>query len=549
MTIQKSGNEITRRALLGAVAAGAVGGPLLAGCSTKSSVAQQGAISRSKDLAALVPKYVPVTYVKPDLPSAEGSSPGYSVYPQNLVQSVKSKPASGGTYTALTPAFWPIPPGLGHNDYYDAVNSALGATIKFNIVNGNDYGPKIAAVLASKQVPDLTCLPLWNKPQNFSAGVSTLFADLTDYLRGDISSKWPNLANLPTLAWEYSVWNGRLYGLPFPGGGIADGCLYRADLFAKLGVSPPTSADDWLALAKAINKPAKKRWACGDVFEEVRRMYAVPPNWVRRNGKLVNGIETEEYVEALTFNRKLFANGYVHPSIVGGNTADAKQLFESGQMLMYEDGLGAWHEALERQRPGNPSFKMEVFPPFAAAADADPVYYKGSPAGIMSFIKKGTPKDKIEELLGVMNYIAAPVGTQEYDLIIYGPRGKDNTIDSHGAPVLNTQGKKEVTYTYGFLIGRPDATVEPQYPDYVKDYHAWQVSATKHVVTGLLDGLNVEEPPKFQSLQKPLDDKVSDISRGRAPISDWKKTVATWRSQGGDRLRAFYEKQLAKAGR
>ena len=557
MEHNSSAAGVSRRRFLTGVVVGTgtlAGAQLLAACGSNGTSGARsnptGAIRKEGDLTSVVPKYVKVEYVKPDLPSTDDIAPGYLGYPSELVQSVKAQAGKGGSFKAMTPAWWPIPPALAQNAYYQAVNAATGTTFDFTPINGNDYGTKIAAVLASKRVADVTCVPLWNRPQNFSAQiVPTLFADLTDFLGKDVSAKWPNLANLPTKAWQAATFGGRLFGLPFPGGGISDALFYRADLFEQLGVEPPKNADDWIALCKSVNDPAKKQWAVGGVFPEARRMYGVPANWARRSGKLVNPAETEEYVEALEFNRKLFAAGYVHPTIVAGGNADSKQLFESGQLLMYMDGTGAWHEAYDRQRPSNPKFRIALFPPLSADGTAKPVYTRGGAARIQSYIKKGTPNDKIEELLSAMNYYAAPFGTTEYDMVTYGPANVTQAKDAKGVPQLNDKGKQQVTFTYGFLVGRPSFLSKPQFPDYVRDNHAWQEQTAPYLVDDLLDGLNVEEPPKFQTLQQPLTDKESDILRGRAKVSEWAETVKSWRQRGGDELRAFYEENLTKVGR
>ena len=545
-----------RRTFLTLLAAGAgvaAAAPMLASCSSSSTASsagtKTGSIQSGDKLANLVPTFKAANYVQPELPSVNGSAAGYLSYPTSPVKSVPTVPGKGSSFTAMTPAWWAIP--RSDNAFYKAVNAELGASIKFNVVNGNDYGTKIAAIFASKRVPDILCLPLWEgvKPQNFSGYVGALFEDLTPYLAGDISAKWPNLANLPTRAWEFSVFNGKLYGLPFPGGLIADVLFYRDDLFKQLGVEPPKSADDWLALAKEVTDAKKGRWACGDVFEECRRMYGVPFKWERQNGKLLYQYETDAYAAAVEFNRKLYAGGYVHPDVVAKNTATSKDLFESGKFLMYEAGIGGWHEALERQRPSNPTFSMAPFPPFAADPAKKPIYWAADPAGIMGFVKKGLGKDKVEEILGLMNYIAAPYGTHEYDLLTNGPRGVDSKTSDTGVPQLTDQGKKEVTYTYSFLVGRPDIVSEPLYPDYVKANHSWQVSAAAYLSKGVLDGLNVEEPPKYASLYKQFDDKLQDILRGRAPMTDLATAVSTWQKNGGNALRDFYEKQLSAAGR
>ncbi|MFE4646250.1 ABC transporter substrate-binding protein, partial [Streptomyces sp. NPDC056730] len=43
-------------------------------------------------------------------------------------------------------------------------------------------------------------------------------------------------------------------------------------------------------------------------------------------------------------------------------------------------------------------------------------------------------------------------------------------------------------------------------------------------------------------LQKRIDDALKGIMQGRDPLSSWDDTLRTWRREGGDRMRAEYEK-------
>src|SRR5450756_621383 len=96
---------VDRRSFLRMIAAGAavVGVPsLLTGCSTSSpNGAATGAGAGA--VGDVIPKYIPVEFVKPDFPSVNGSVPGYVTLPKKLVQSVVKPPGSGATFKAMTP--------------------------------------------------------------------------------------------------------------------------------------------------------------------------------------------------------------------------------------------------------------------------------------------------------------------------------------------------------------------------------------------------------------------------------------------------------------
>ncbi len=538
--------------LLGAGAAAAASGVTLTGCSDGKASSTSGRAETEDKLSALLPKYIAYESVKPDLPGENGAAPGFTHYPKELKRAVPDKAVtSGKEVSAMTPLWSPMPPGLGNNSYYDANNERIGAPVRFNILNGNDYGDKLGPILAAGNVPELLCIPGWNISSltRFSQAADKLFEDLTPHLAGDKVAAYPMLANLPTRAWAYGVWNNQLKAVPFPSDGFPWMMMYRKDIFDEVGAEPPKNADDLLALGKQLTDSKANRWAFGSVADEVLRAFRVPGGWRKDpSGKLVNGKETPEFEEGVAFVRKLFQAGYVHPEVVAGAGADENALFEGGKFLIRQNGLGGWHESLQRQLPINPKFNPQPVMPFAHDGGT-PIVWSGDPAGIFTFVKKGVGEDRVKELLGVLNYTSAPFGTEEYQLYNYGVEGKHYTLQSNGAPKLTPLGQKEVSQTYIFLGGRPVATTESEYPGYVESMSAWQNAATKVREKNLFEGIRVEQPAKMAALNKPFDDAVQDIYRGRKPVSYLKTAIKQWQDNGGNEGRDFYAKVLSDNGR
>lgn len=556
--VKAARKRFSRRSFLaaaGVVGSGLATGDLLAACGG-SNPAGRGGSNTLGQLAGVLPDYVPVYYAKPDMPAVTGpagvsSPPAYLHWPGRQVRAIASPPSSG-TVTAMTPAWWPIPPS--QNPYYDAVDKRLGATVTFEIVNGNDYGAKVAAMLAGKQLPDMYVIPFYVAPPGFLEAVTSLFADISDHIKGNKIKKFPFLANLPTPWWQYCAFNNRIYAVPFTAGNWGLLPYYRKDIFDKLGVGPPKSADELYKLAKTVTDPGAGRWAVGDIFQEVQRIFGVPQDWrIETSGALTYFIETPEFEQAVAFMARFYREGLVHPSVVSGDNSQAKTLFESGRMLIYTDGEGAWHEALERNRPSNPSFDMQAYPAFSHDGKAKPFYPLNPPQGIMTFFNKNLSAQRIDELLAICNWCAAPLGTEEYTLQTYGLRGLDWTPGPGGVPQETDEGSREVTYTYGFLAGKPNFISEPQYPDFVRNMYRWQADTIQYGVRSPLYGLNIVEPGPISAMKSqqpghsnstPFDNKVGDILHGRAPLSDLKSAVQTWRQSGGEQYRAFYRKIL-----
>lgn len=556
MTDPIAGVNATRRGILGLFAAGAAvtaTGGLLTGCSEPTN-SGKGKAEQESGLSKLLPTYTAFEVVKPDLPGGAGGTPpapGFTRYPTKLVRAVQEKPVkSGKEVTVMTPLWGPLPPTSG-NSFFAANAERIGAPVKFNIVNGVDYLDKLNAILGASDVPEMISIPAWNSDSiaRFSEATDNLFEDLTPFLSGNNASAYPLLANLPTRAWAYGVWNGMLKGVPFPSDYFPQAFLYRKDILDAAGLAEPKNIDELFELGKKLTNPAANRWAFGDINLEVRRAYRVPTEWSKgSDGKLINALETPEFEQALIFMRRVYEAGFVHPTVLANKSTDNKPLLESGQMVMDDDGPGAWAEMARRQLSVNPQFKMAAVTPFAADGGRA-VVAPNNPANIFTYVKKGLGKERTQELLGVLNYTAAPFGTEEFQLYNYGVEGRHYTRDANGAPQKTGLGSQEVAETFMFLGGRPAAITSSEIPDYVPTMHKWQATAAPLLQKNPFDGIRVQRPQKLSAITTPTDDKIQDILRGRRPASDLKQVVQEWRQGGGDEARDFYAKVLSDNGR
>ncbi|MFF1911580.1 extracellular solute-binding protein [Streptomyces sp. NPDC058239] len=541
----------SRRGFLASSAFAAVavagGAPLLAACGGGSGSGSKDGTTTGKALKKVLPNYIPSNLVEPDVASVNGSSPGFTKLPEPLVSSVKSAPGKGSEFRIMTPLWGTVP--KKNNPYYTAVNKAVGATLNFDPQDGNTYQDKIGAVLAGSDLPDAMTIPGWNMQGQIRNAISAKFADLSPYLAGEAIKKYPNLANIPTGAWQYSVFGGKLRGLPMPSPILGNAIFYRKDLTGSGAV--PGSADDLLAFGKEYTDAKKKVWAFDDLWTCIQKIFGLLPDaphyWQLENGKLVHKIETKEYREALAFARKLHDGGYVHPDAEANKDADSKIRFTSGHVMMYNDGTGGWKGMVTEQATANPEFDMQALD-FFNHDGGRPVLWQDDPGSIFTFLSKKLSKAQIEELLGIADFAAAPYGTKEFMLTNYGVEGTHYTI-KNGVPTFTPQGIQEAQpSTFLFLASPPHTVAFPDEPQLVKDYAGWMARQAPYVKKPLFFGMQIVEPQRYASLYTPFDDLQKDIRRGRKKVSDIDAAVTTWKNSGGDKLRAWYQDILDKNG-
>jgi putative aldouronate transport system substrate-binding protein len=525
----------SRRSFLAstAVATAAVAGgmPLLSACGGSGGGSREGTTS-GKNAKKILPAYVASSIVQPDIPSKNGSAMGFTskLDIATLKTSVPKKLGKGGKVTIMSP-FWGSPP-RDNNPYYTSMNDLIGVDVQWRNQDGGTYDQKLGAVLASSDVPDVVVVPGWNMMGKIPSAIISKFADLGPYLSGDKVKEYPNLAAIPSDAWQRSIFGGKLMGLPMPAGYVGNIVpLYRQDIFDKEGYEVPRSADEFMALCKDITNARAKRWACGDMKWTAFSNFGVlgggekPLWWNLVDGKLINRIETPQYLEAIEWTRKLFA---------------------AGELLIWNTDLSGWygHQAsFSTQNPDVKVWGMDIW----GHDGGDPTLYATMPANIFAFVNKKASESVIRDVLAVANVTAAPYGTKEWMMTNYGVEGTHYTLKD-GVPVKNDKGNNEVINAY-VMVASPAATIaHPDLPEYTKAQVEWQQRMGAFTKKSSFWGLQITEPSRYTNLANDFEQLEDDIIRGHKKISDMQQAIAEWKSKGGDELRDWYKKLLDENG-
>ncbi|MCU7827214.1 ABC transporter substrate-binding protein [Kitasatospora sp. DSM 101779] len=541
------------------VAGAAAMAPLLSACGGGST--RKSGANTQGGLKAALPAYVPNgNAVKPDIASVQGgpdaaTDPAYLSYPASPPASVSGVPGRGGSYTAVTP-LWGTNPPAG-NSFYQAMNKALGVELTVKPADGNTYDTIVPTMTAAKKLPDWINLPAWwNAKFNTGSLVGSQLADLTPYLSGDNIKKYPNLAALPTGAWQNGVWGDKLYGIPCfsTSFGIPGATFYRRDILEGRGIAAAQvkSADDLMNLGKELTDAKRGVWAFDDVWTYLQFSWGVPMNWRVDNGKLVHPFETQEFLEALDWHYRLATSGYMHPDALAGDNANGATRFYSGKTLIGGGGLGAWNLADHQSgTAADPNYRRGAFNAITADGRGTPAVPMGASSSMISYLNADLKPAQIEELLAVANYLAAPYGTAEYTLVNFGVEGVHHTR-VNGVPTFTDEGKKDVQATaFPFLAASASVISNPGGDQVTKDYAAWSAANVKHLTKPPFWGMNFSMPQAIASAQaaQSVNDTLKDCYHGKKKVSDVQDAIAGWRNGPGQRLKQWMtENVLDKYG-
>jgi putative aldouronate transport system substrate-binding protein len=223
------------------------------------------------------------------------------------------------------------------------------------------------------------------------------------------------------------------------------------------------------------------------------------------------------------------------------------QPFYAGKFVMYPTNFFAFGIAWDRLLGINKNFRLNalVAPGFDGGKG---VQFQDWGGNQITVLKNGSA-DRVRQVLGVLNYLAAPFGTQEYLKLTYGQQGVDFNFDDNGNPVYTDAGKNNVQYiAWQTIISPPAVLYDALDPNFVKVAHPIESAAHDEAITNPSVGLySPTKAAKDASLTQAMRDGVNQILFGRAPVDSLDQLVKDWRANGGDQIRAEYESALQRS--
>jgi putative aldouronate transport system substrate-binding protein len=477
------------------------------------------------------------------MPAGDHGIPAaFSHYPSAPPAFVAGPVGAGGDVDLLLQGTIKVPEGK--NQWWQALNKALGVSLKYNGVISADYPKKFATNVAGNDIPDITqVFPVPGLPKL----LASQFADLTEYLSGDAGKEYPGLAAINPQAWKTASVNGRIFGVPQerPTAGLV--CTARGDLLEKYGVSGDVSSgDEFLDLCKQLTDQKHNRWAIGSdptawTLPYMQEMLGAPNRWAENDGKFTSVYETDQMKEALSNVTKMWKAGYIHPDSFA-SPGENGTWWEGGVTTLLFQQFTGWSTWANR----HPEWGIEVIaaPKWGGGGLAGKLLGPGAYNDFVGFKKAGA--DRIKEMLRIANYIASPFGTQEYLTVNYGVKGVDYTL-SGSDPVPSKQGSSESMIPIQYIGSAIfSALYVPGQDDTLKKQYDYLVKVLP---------IGVDDPTVGLFSETALGDGITaghniiavegDVIQGRKSLSDWDQAVNAWRKNGGDQMRKEYQDAFA----
>lgn len=517
-----------------------------------------------KFAGVVLPSYIPTTSgAKPELPSSDPNiSDAYRAYPKDPSKANAATPGRGSEVTTMVGAYYPPSTPLEQNPAWQEVNRQLGATVRMNPISLTDLFTKTATMIAGDTLPDLMSFSQgWNAAPNLPQFVEAKCADLTQYLSGDAIQSYPNLAAIPTAAWKHTAYKGRIFSVPIHRPAVYNVLYLNSTIYnAEIGQGvAPKSADDFKRMMVQLNRPREGRYAYTARvapnalpwdLTNLARIFGAPNFWkLDERGALIRDFETEQFKAAVGFARDLYAAGLYHPDTVSFNSPIQMETAFLGNKAVFAPHNMAFYNSLWRRGlQSNPQNIPRVLPPFSADGTSKPIFFLGTRMITTTAMKKASP-ERIKELLAIMDWLAAPFGSQEDRLLSFGVPDIDYTVDPNGNPVPTERGPADASYVpWRYLSQRPYVIYDPDLPDYARTLQSdEQVFAPLGIEDATFGIYSPTFAAKGTQINLSMNDGLSDIVQGHRPLSDYDTIVKEWLANGGEQMRSEYLQAMSAA--
>lgn len=489
----------------------------------------------------------------------------WTSYPKPYV-TIPKPPGKGGTVTTFQILFSTPPAGLGSNPWWQELNKRLGVTIKPTLVDSPDYPAKLQTLAAGNSFPDITYIN-FNPDGRYGGGSfqkvlsEGAFHDLTQYLSGSGLKDFPNLERIPAITWKGSAFQGKIFGVPYPiqpvNGQLG---MYRKDWAQKLGVDNPKNADEVMRMFVAFSTEdpdgnGKKNTYGLDLLRVGmwQAMFRSPNNWRHnKDGSLVKDLETDEYEAALEFVNKLWKAGAIHPDALTLNLAQEEDLLQTGKTGFFSQGGWGYFGS----QPNTVDSLTKANNPAAVLAPWIPPGHDGGKAamslGSASYGFGAIPRTikdekRVIELLHIMEYWAAPFGSQEFLFMHSGIEGKMFHW-VHGNPVSVSNGNQTWPNGLNYLCAPGEINYffanQPGMAQTMQKLQEEQIAlAVPDPTQGLYSPSWVNNAGNLIKMQN---DAYNSMAVGIKPLSYLKELRSSWKSHGGDQARREFQTALEK---
>jgi putative aldouronate transport system substrate-binding protein len=481
-------------------------------------------------------------------------------------------PADLGTLTLMIPLLSgdAAAPAVD-SEMHKAVEAFTGKKLQITWVPNSNYGDRMNVTLASDNLPEVMVVQ-GKLPAFVQSAEAGAFWNLTGKL-----DAYPNLkAENKQIELNSSI-NGQVYGVYRRRDPMRAAVIVRKDWLTKLGLKMPESVDDLYNVAKAFteNDPdgnGKKdtyglvipKWpgvyGTASPYDIIETWFGAPNGWGERNGKLVPGFDTPEFLEANRFVKKMITEGLVNPDFATLDSAKWDTPFFTGKggIIVDLSSRGAAQLRLFKEKDAaNYGNYVDMTGNLKGPDGKKHSYPTVGYFGFLAISKQSVPTEaELKDVLSVLNKLSSKEGQillnngfegknfKVQDGYALGQNATDPAVKTITADVMAFAQFGTASNGYLAYISLPAGKAErEQYEKRVKFHKEDEATAVHNPAQAIISKTQVA---KGAQLDQIIADARIKYLAGQIDEAGLKAEIQRWYSQGGQDIVNEMNEQYAK---
>lgn len=455
------------------------------------------------------------------------------------------------------------------NPILDELEDIAGVDLDITWVPNSSYGDKTNITLAGDDIPHV--MVIQGKDPGFVKNAQAgAFWDLTDHL-----DDYPNLKTTFPEVQEASSINGKVYGVFRARDVMRAAVIVRKDWLENLGLDLPKTTDDLYEVAKAFteNDPDGNgqkdtygivipKWpgpiGSSSPYDVMETWFGAGNRWTERDGELVPSFTTDEWLNAVDYEKRLVDEGLVNGDYATFDSANWNEPFLNGKggiIIDVHSRAGVLMSLFKESDPENFEKYVDVT---GNLIGPDGELHAHPTTGYSGFLAIPKAKVRTEEQLKTVLGVLDKLNSSEAGPVLNnGIEGETYTLDGELAvPVDDApQELKDAVLSYSQL-GTNVTGFQGYLPKQASDYEQEMYDKRKAIEEADLAAAEydpaapyVSETYVAQGAQ--LDTIVSDARiqyiAGQIDRAGLAAAIDRWRSSGGDKVIAEINELASQA--
>ncbi|MBD2844881.1 extracellular solute-binding protein [Paenibacillus sp. IB182496] len=430
----------------------------------------------------------------------------------------------------------------------NAIQKAIEAhtNTKLNItwVPSDTYDEKTNLMMASGEMPMLMYVKSMKSSSILNAVKAGAFWEIGPHL-----ANYPNLSQASEgILYNASI-DGKVYAVYKHSAPAQVGVTYRKDWLDQLGLTEPTTPDEYYDMMKAFKEQDPDQDGQDNTYgmiywkEDFLAMFRIAANWFGspniwgedENGNLEPDFVTEAYMAALNFMKKLYDEQLMNQdfAVVAGSKANEMYLAgEGGSMFSSLNNPPAW-EAAGKTEEGA---VLDVFSTLDAGHGARARAGTGY-LGVYMIPKKSVPEEA--DFKRVMKFLDQLNDKEVQDLLEYGVEGTHYNIEDGKAIIGDREMLQKDLLDYKQLQLKVVSNLTPEggLPPLREKVEALKLSNEEVAVYNLAQPFDSDTYTRQgQQLDNMRYDMMVKYIMGHIDAAGYQAEVEKWMNAGGSKV-------------